>query len=76
MILTDIYPARELPIPGVTSKLIADNLKEGIECTLCHKEEVADIVRKRNDIEILVILGAGNLEDHAIEIKNAMNEIG
>lgn len=76
VILTDIYPARELPIPGVTSKLIADNLKEGIKCTLCRKEEVADIVRKRNDIEILVILGAGNLEDHAIEIKNAMNEIG
>lgn len=75
VILTDIYPARELPIPGVTSKLIADHLKENVKCTLCRKEEVADIVRSRSDIEILVILGAGNLEDHAGEIKKAMGEI-
>lgn len=31
VILIDIYPARETPIPGVTSKLIYDNLRPGIE---------------------------------------------
>lgn len=31
VILCDIYPAREQPIPGVTSKLIYDNLKPGVE---------------------------------------------
>ena len=30
VILCDIYPARELPIPGVTSKLIYDNLADGV----------------------------------------------
>ena len=41
VILFDIYPAREQPIPGVTSKLIYDNLRPGIEKSLCHKEAVS-----------------------------------
>lgn len=73
VILTDIYPARESPIPGVTSQLIADNLKAGLPCTLCRKEEVADIIsRRRNSIEILVLLGAGDLESQANEITDIM----
>ena len=75
VILTDIYPARELPIPGVTSQLIADNLKPGVPCTLCLKGEVTDIVRQRcNDIEILVLLGAGDLESQANEITDIMKD--
>ena len=75
VILTDIYPARELPIPGVTSQLIADNLKPGVPCTLCQKGEVTDIVRQRcNDIEILVLLGAGDLENQANEITDIMKD--
>jgi len=38
VILLDIYPARELPIPGVTSKLIFNNLREGMEKSMCSKE--------------------------------------
>ena len=72
VILTDIYPARELPIPGVTSQLIADNLKEGVPCTLCRKEDVTHLIRQRNDIEILVLLGAGDLENKANEITEIM----
>ena len=72
VILTDIYPARELPIPGVTSQLIADNLKEGVPCTLCNKEDVTHILRQRNDIEILVLLGAGDLENKANEVTEIM----
>jgi UDP-N-acetylmuramate--alanine ligase len=73
VILTDIYPARELPIPGVTSQLIADNLKSGIPCTLCMKEEVIDIIRQRsNEIEILVLLGAGDLEAQAPTITSIL----
>ena len=37
VILVDIYPAREAPIPGVTSKLIYDNLRPGIEKCMCKK---------------------------------------
>lgn len=45
VILCDIYPAREAPIPGVTSKLIYDNLKPGVEKSMIHKEDVLDLVK-------------------------------
>ena len=40
VILCDIYPAREAPIPGVTSELIYKNLKPGVEKSMIHKEDV------------------------------------
>ena len=42
VVLCDIYPAREQPIPGITSKLIYDNLAEGVEKEMIHKEDVLD----------------------------------
>lgn len=47
VILLDIYPARELPIEGVTSKLIYDNLHPGIEKTMCHKEDLIELLKQR-----------------------------
>ena len=67
VILCDIYPAREQPIPGVTSKLIYDNLKPGVEKSMIHKEDVLDVVRSR-DFDVLVILGAGDLDNYVPEI--------
>lgn len=67
VILCDIYPAREQPIPGVTSKLIYDNLKPGVEKSMIHKEDVLDVVRNR-DFDVLVILGAGDLDNYVPEI--------
>lgn len=67
VILTEIYPAREQPIPGVTSKLIFDNLKKGIEKDMIKKDDVLDYVSKR-DFDVLVILGAGNLDDYSDRI--------
>lgn len=67
VILCDIYPAREQPIPGVTSKLIYDNLKPGVEKSMIHKENVLDLVRSR-DFDVLVILGAGDLDNYVPEI--------
>ena len=67
VILCDIYPAREQPIPGVTSKLIYDNLKLGVEKSMIHKEDVLDVVRSR-DFDVLVILGAGDLDNYVPEI--------
>ena len=63
VILTEIYPARELPIEGVSSQLIYDNLKPSVEKTLCRKEEVAALLQ-RNETEIVIILGAGDLENY------------
>ena len=67
VILCDIYPAREQPIPGVTSQLIYDNLKEGVEKSMTHKEDVLDLVKNR-DFDVLVILGAGDLDNYVPQI--------
>lgn len=63
VILTEIYPARELPIEGVSSQLIYDNLKPNVEKTLCRKEDVAALLQ-RNETEIVIILGAGDLDNY------------
>ena len=72
VILCDIYPAREEPIPGVTSQLIYDNLKEGVEKSIIKKNEVLDLVKSR-DFDVLVILGAGDLDNYAAEITRIIN---
>lgn len=72
VILTDIYPARELPIEGVSSQLIYDNLSSGIEKTLCKKEEILDILKEKK-IEVLITLGAGDIENYAAPICEILN---
>ena len=67
VVLTDIYPARELPIEGVTSQLIYDNLAEGVSKSLIKSSEVLDYVSSR-DFDVLVILGAGDLDNKCGEI--------
>ena len=62
VILTEIYPARELPIEGVSSQLIYDNLKEGVKKEMIQKDQVLDYV-KTHKFEVLVILGAGDLDN-------------
>jgi len=73
VILTDIYPARELPIEGVSSQLIYDNLRPGMDKTLCKKKEVIDILKKK-EIEVLMTLGAGDIENYAPQICEILNE--
>jgi UDP-N-acetylmuramate--alanine ligase len=58
--LLDIYPARELPIPGVTSQLIFDSL-DVEEKTLCTKEELTELLAN-DTIEVLVTIGAGDID--------------
>ena len=59
VILCDIYPAREQPIPGVTSKLIYDNLRPDMERSMISLDEVLPLVKSR-DFDVLVVLGAGD----------------
>lgn len=72
VILVDIYPARELPIPGVTSELIYKNLREGIQKRMCHKDEILDIVRT-GDFQVLITLGAGDIDNYVPEITEILN---
>lgn len=71
VVLCDIYPAREEPIPGVTSKLIYDNLAPGVSKTMIHKEDVLDYVRT-HDFEVLIVLGAGDLDNYVPEIEKIL----
>ena len=67
VILCDIYPAREQPIPGVTSQLIYDCLAPGVKKQMIKKDEVLDFI-KSHDTDVLVILGAGDLDNYVPEI--------
>lgn len=71
VVICDIYPAREQPIPGVTSQLIYDNIKEGVKKELIKKEGVIDFV-KNHDFEVLIVLGAGDLDNYVPEIKRIL----
>ena len=73
VILTEIYPARELPIEGVTSKLIYDNLKPGVEKSMIKKDDVPDLVKNR-DFDVLITLGAGDLDNYVPQITHIIEE--
>ncbi len=73
VILTEIYPAREEPIPGVTSKLIYDNLKPNVEKSIINKADVLDLAKSR-DFDVLVTLGAGDLDNMVPEIEKIIKE--
>ena len=64
VILTDIYLARELPLPGVSSQLIYDHLKKGIKKELCRKEDLPHLLTNK-EVDVVVLLGAGDIENYA-----------
>ena len=72
--IVDIYPAREAPIPGVTSKLIYDNLKPGIKREMCSKDGILDVVRQ-GGFDVLVTLGAGDIEDYVQQITDILRPL-
>jgi UDP-N-acetylmuramate--alanine ligase len=61
LILLDIYPAREKPLPGVTSRLIFDKVTLENK-TLCSKEELPDVVGSRAMSGIVLMAGAGDID--------------
>ena len=72
VVLTEIYPAREQPIEGVTSQLIYDNLKPGVKKELIRKDEVIDFIKSRQ-FEVLIVLGAGDLDNQVPQITKILN---
>ena len=71
VILTEIYPARELPIPGVTSQLIFDNLRPNMERRVIEKKDLPELVR-REDFDVLILLGAGDVVDYIPQLKEIL----
>ena len=72
--IVDIYPAREQPIPGVTSALIYDNLKSGIKRQMCSKDGILDVVRQ-GGFDVLVTLGAGDIENYVPQITEILQPL-
>lgn len=71
VVLCDIYPAREQPIPGVSSRLIYDNLEPQVKKEMISKEQVLDYVNN-HDFEVLVVLGAGDLDNYVPDIEKIL----
>lgn len=71
VILMDIYPAREKPIEGVTSELIFNELDSTIEKKLIKKEELLQYIGKE-PIEVLMTIGAGDIDTFVPQIKNTL----
>ena len=73
VVLTEIYPAREEPIEGVTSQLIYDNLAPGVKKELINKADVIDYVKSR-DFDVLIVLGAGDLDNMVPQITKILQQ--
>ena len=71
VILLDIYPAREEPIPGVTSEIIFKDITAR-EKVLIRKEELMDLLAKE-DLDVLVTFGAGNIDRFIEPIKEMLS---
>ncbi|MBR5335993.1 MAG: UDP-N-acetylmuramate--L-alanine ligase [Bacteroidaceae bacterium] len=73
VILTEIYPARELPIPGVTSELIFDHIAPAVQKSMCKRSEVLSIIKENKEkYQVLIVLGAGDLESDIHNIANIL----
>ena len=73
VVLTEIYPAREQPIEGVTSELIYNRLRPGIEKQIIQKDQVMQLVKER-DFDVLIVLGAGDLDNQVPEMARVLKE--
>lgn len=74
LILLDIYPAREEPIPGVTSQLIFDQVTLKKK-RMIKKEELLDLVKKEAaDFQVVLMLGAGNIDRLVEPVKQILEK--
>ena len=72
LILLGIYPAREEPIPGVTSEIIFDKVTAP-EKVMLHKEELMGYLEKE-PVDVLITFGAGNIADFIAPITELLEK--
>lgn len=79
LLMLDIYPARELPIEGVTSRMILDKVTLS-DKKVCSKQEILTLAEQDEALEVLITFGAGDIDALVPVIKekvklNASNRI-
>ena len=72
LILLDIYPARELPIEGITSEIIFKDVTLANK-TICKKSELINII-KNKEVEVLLTLGAGDIDVEVEKLKELLDK--
>lgn len=75
IVLLDIYPARELPIEGVSSNLIYDNIKKDKVKYLSDKENICNLIEHINS-QVILTLGAGDINLLMPKMKETLQNIG
>ncbi len=74
LILLDIYPARELPIEGVSSEMILRDVKL-TDKTLCSTENLLPLLKEKK-LDVLVTFGAGDIDKMVPRIKELLKSLG
>ena len=69
-VLVPIYPAREEPIEGITSEIIADCVT--VPCSICERENLADYLAAA-ETDVVVTFGAGNIDAYCQAIADALS---
>ena len=69
--MLDIYPAREKPMDGVTSQIILDKVSIANKQILS-KENLLEELRSKNNLEVLITVGAGDIDTKILDIKNLL----
>jgi UDP-N-acetylmuramate--alanine ligase len=71
IILLEIYPARELPIEGITSKWLLDKIKNNHKKLIQKSELISEI--KRSNAQVILTIGAGDIGEEVKHIKDALS---
>ena len=71
-ILMEIYPARELPIAGITSQMLLDKMKLS-DKRICQKEDLLAELANKN-LEVLMTMGAGDIDTFIEPIKKQLTK--
>lgn len=74
VILTEIYPAREQPIPGITSEIIYRNLRPDMQRSICCKKDLLQRIENELETDILITLGAGDLDNYVPQITEILKK--
>ena len=71
VVLVPIYPAREEPIEGITSEIIAERIDR--PCQICERENLAALLTERTT-DVVVTFGAGNIDAYCEAIAEVLKQ--